>query len=75
MAGKGRIPGTIIKGKPERDQLIIDYWRQGHGIRETALVFRMSRAGVGKIVLGLSRAPPASREDDDLNAMDGSLMR
>lgn len=51
----GRKPGTTIKGKAERDQLIIGYWRQGHALRTCARVFRMSPAGIAKVVKGLSR--------------------
>lgn len=60
MSGKkgrsGRKPGPqIVKGKPERDQMIVAYWREGHSLRVTAKVFRMSPAGIAKVVRGLSR--------------------
>lgn len=39
----------------KRHDLVIEYWRQGHSIRQTARLFRMSVGGIHKIVKGQER--------------------
>lgn len=56
MPRKGTRPlGYKVRGTEDRHELVIAYWRQGHSIRETARVFRMSVAGIHKIVKGQER--------------------